>query len=1835
GVGSATGVAGINNITQIIGGSSTANNITGYDVEDGESTVNTTNTWDITSQNSGTLSVTYANTDTTSSYYSSSSFTHTVTFQGFDYLSGTANSNSNFTVEAGGSVTGSISGRPYGPYSGTDTLTIRGRETNESYIISGSDTGTIRLDSNQINYSGIDSILDNSTAGTRTFSYDTNETATLTFVGTPEASDQWSVKVVNGDGTTETFTATVAANQTELDVLDQLAKSMQAGGLDANVSGDMILITDPNGLGPVSNGVNPVTFAAPSDNSVACEVDMPSTTSLQAVMLSLTKDTANTGNLLLTSLNGSFSTISFVAPTSKLSLNGGTGNDFFQVDQSALSALAPLTQFNIDGGGGDDQIVCSVETETGPFSQSITCVPGTASESGALTFIAGSYSTAINYTNIESPYNVVVNGAANDTIELSGSGSNYVVTDGSDTITTGTGIQSLAILGTGSEIITVDLSSGSTFAPALTIDGGPNSTVDLEGNTTYTSLSVSADETVTLNNSIVDSFVFNGVSGDSNAITLTTVGSTVTIVDNVSFPLVPTVIIDTISQTISDANLQSLTINANSNASGQSIELTGGCTLNSDLTLNAGGLNSNVSGSSTVTIDSNGLTLLGGHSLAVQAQTINIYGAVNTSNSAGQAGSIGLYGYNITLETGASLIATGVSADEDGDITISAVDQTAQFIPFADVQITNVSVAIDSGVTITGGNVTITAEADADQILQSASSTAFSGSSAWTQLNTDAGSIGNEALSILQGLLQLPITVSYAEATADVNIASGTTITSSGYFDASSLTVTDVAASPTIAKGGGVAVGVIDADSTIEMGGTVKAANGVAIAATSSNTMNVVADVGALKGVSGAVAVGVLVSNTTADVESTAKINVSGGGISVVSNTTDATRVMARSTSGEDGDEGIAAAVDYEDSQTNSYLDGAATANSTNPATTPSDIDVEANMIQAPVAFKELWVIPDSTNGVSAQAGVGTNSKGDTMADTKSAIISGAFSSLKSLFSSTEASASSNEPTGNGDTPAPADATSSADTGAAYGVAVDLDSATARIGDGTTANKVSTNGNVNVLSSVTYAPAVSASSSVANNPNTAKSDNTSSFSGSVSIAVGYVANSAQAYINTGAQVDSPLTITVESQALNDFSLAYGLNLYDAIDQSANFNTSDGTVNILTGQTVEVESGYANGGQVGYWYTYEGPDIDGLNLGNIDYANNSQWVAVNPVELKAKAFATALTGYLTGDYGVGENIFSTSSQSTASGEQLAVAGAITFLDVQNTSLATIYNGAEINQTIGISNAGNVIVQAQSDNQSVNLIGNLNLPSTDITKLFAGKSGVLSGFSSGAAGDDSVGASVLLSISGDNTQAVIQDGAKVNASSLDVDAETNVLEVGLGVSGGTATNVGFIGTASANYVNDTTLAQIQNGTFIDVGSGTVAGLPSGDDDSVVVNAQDTAYVFSIDGGYVSSEATGVGASAGLNIIERNTQAVIGDLSGTAVPAGSFESGGSVLVSSDNEGYAVVLAVTGSKVSSSTSSSSGSGSSGSGNSGTGGTQGSDGSAGSDADLAGWQTKYSAVLSEMQSDGQSTDGVAGEANSEGADASSSKAGVGISGSAGVNYLDDTSDAWITNAPTLNVGGSLSLLAQNNTNVINVAGAGAFATSTGSSSAVAASGAFALNILEGGTDASINGAAGLDVDGLLSLEALRDGWTISMAAGLSSADSEGSSYAVAGSVGVNVLLYTTTTELENINGAVETADGVYMDAEDDSALGAISGSAALGGSVGVGVGIGFTYEATTTSSTISNIGTLAKPFSYSTGDMDVYATNNELLIGETGSVGIADGDSGDAGAGTVSVNYT
>jgi len=125
----------------------------------------------------------------------------------------------------------------------------------------------------------------------------------------------------------------------------------------------------------------------------------------------------------------------------------------------------------------------------------------------------------------------------------------------------------------------------------------------------------------------------------------------------------------------------------------------------------------------------------------------------------------------------------------------------------------------------------------------------------------------------------------------------------------------------------------------------------------------------------------------------------------------------------------------------------------------------------------------------------------------------------------------------------------------------------------------------------------------------------------------------------------------------------------------------------------------------------------------------------------------------------------------------------------------------------------------------------------------------------------------------------------------------------------------GTTFFNLVDNSTIAQIENGAVIDVASGLVFD-PNDKppiNGSVIVDATDNSYVIGIVGNVAISEATGIGASVGINVVLRDTEAVIGDLASDATSGtiGSFSSGGDVVMNAENGGFIGNFAVAGSVV------------------------------------------------------------------------------------------------------------------------------------------------------------------------------------------------------------------------------------------------------------------------------------------------------------------------------------
>ncbi|MFP4445180.1 MAG: DUF4347 domain-containing protein, partial [Desulfosudaceae bacterium] len=333
--GEASGVKGINNIDEVIGGNSAGDTLTGFEDD---------NTWEVNGANSGTV------TGATSG--------RTVTFDGFENLAGQADYDDTFSVQSTGSVTGSLIGQAYGPSTGTDTVRIEnGSYTAVTLAAAGQDSGWIERDEDLLRYIGINQVIDLSAADNKTVDNAADRTARVYLAGDPYEVDQdWILSVDGND-----YTHTVAdENERLADVLTHWVSLLQLAGYTAIVRDNTIQVTNQAGTTPdVTTTRADDTSTLPDGITALVEAPIASDADIR-----LDQDG---GNLTVTSASGSFADLEMVAPTAALDLAAGAGDDHITVG-AGFDTSAEVT---IDGQAGSDRIVYEVQGIAGT-TQDIT-----------------------------------------------------------------------------------------------------------------------------------------------------------------------------------------------------------------------------------------------------------------------------------------------------------------------------------------------------------------------------------------------------------------------------------------------------------------------------------------------------------------------------------------------------------------------------------------------------------------------------------------------------------------------------------------------------------------------------------------------------------------------------------------------------------------------------------------------------------------------------------------------------------------------------------------------------------------------------------------------------------------------------------------------------------------------------------------------------------------------------------------------------------------------------------------------------------------------------------------------------------------------------------------------------------------------------------------------------------------------------------------------------------------------------------------------------------------------------------------------------------------------
>jgi hypothetical protein len=399
----------------------------------------------------------------------------------------------------------------------------------------------------------------------------------------------------------------------------------------------------------------------------------------------------------------------------------------------------------------------------------------------------------------------------------------------------------------------------------------------------------------------------------------------------------------------------------------------------------------------------------------------------------------------------------------------------------------------------------------------------------------------------------------------------------------------------------------------------------------------------------------------------------------------------------------------------------------------------------------------------------------------------------------------------------------------------------------------------------------------------------------------------------------------------------------------------------------------------------------------------------------------------------------------------------------------------------------------------------------------------------------------------------------------------------------------------------------------------------------------------GAVAQSDQTAVGASVAVNVVSRDTQAVIGQLQGVALSntAGSFSALGSVNLHAQNGGFIGAFAVAGSKAKPS-------GGADAQPEGKGlPTPPDKGDSSTPTRLDGtddpgkWpnnQAKYDSVIGELMakfgesggSGGGSTSGPGSGSGSGSGSASSGtadkqgKSGMGVSGAVTINVIVDNARAMVRSQRAVDVTGTLTVNALNNAIYGSVAGSVALAEAGEGGSAKALAGAAGVNVVMGTTEALVEGPSRLRA-GALDMDATHTGWLVALAAGAAGARGQQGT-AVAGSVGATYAAYTVNAELRNLplgTGAnrSEVAGTLAINATDNTNLVQVAGSGAFGGKSGFGAALSFALINNDVNARMANVQGL-----FHGGAVTVAAEQTSLIVNVVGSVGVGKEDMGVAG---------
>ena len=374
------------------------------------------------------------------------------------------------------------------------------------------------------------------------------------------------------------------------------------------------------------------------------------------------------------------------------------------------------------------------------------------------------------------------------------------------------------------------------------------------------------------------------------------------------------------------------------------------------------------------------------------------------------------------------------------------------------------------------------------------------------------------------------------------------------------------------------------------------------------------------------------------------------------------------------------------------------------------------------------------------------------------------------------------------------------------------------------------------------------------------SDKLSKFGGSVAFAWGEHSNSATAKIGGTAVVTAAGDLTVKAEVIDrpDITAASVVGSGTDKDYKAEDNKKEvqkeyyGSIAVSVGNYTNSSTAVIGAGAT----VDAGKAITVQSETRVPY--QTIWGNVRQIGLEYKDLISAIA-----KEDLSPNSFVTSwALSLAEGTKGGLCGSANVLFVDNNSTALISEGALINQNLDVAGQ-DVTVKAKNEFNAVNLAGNysrilekVKLDSREGLKDQKAGNPPSSGKSAGFGG--SYGHFSLTR----TTTASIESGALVNADTLLVDAQTTTNNIVLGLSGGGSGTFAVSGAATMVYMDHNTLAKIDDGAEVTA------------DGTVDVTANDDLLNVNFVGGVVQGRSLGFGITAGVNLINRDTKAIIGN-------------------------------------------------------------------------------------------------------------------------------------------------------------------------------------------------------------------------------------------------------------------------------------------------------------------------------------------------------------------------